>query len=325
MEETPQERVFRNPYLLSKIMQYVCVEGNQHSCYREPNSGPFFIIRQLSAASYFRHPYVVEQTFQSLSYNRWESRIVYSILLDVYEYQEPEYFLTVDRDYNKGGYRTTGELKFSYLLSHARSLLLYRASMASYGKMEYRFDEEVLTAEDVSVLSNVYELDLSGTDISDVTALRNVHWLNLSGTNVTDVSALGNVHTLDLSDTDVTDVSALGNVHVLLLSCTGVTDVSMLGNVYKLDLSNTSVEDVSALGNVHTLYLFHTPVRDVSALGNVHVLDLSWTKVKDVSALGNVHTLKLCGTNVTDVSALSRVKNLCTHHTPLFGIPIATI
>ncbi|OQR83813.1 hypothetical protein ACHHYP_14256 [Achlya hypogyna] len=50
--------------------------------------------------------------------------------------------------------------------------------------------------------------------------LGNVHTLILSGCkNVTDVSALTNVHTLHLSGIDIDDVSALGNcVELNLLS-----------------------------------------------------------------------------------------------------------
>jgi hypothetical protein len=125
----------------------------------------------------------------------------------------------------------------------------------------------------ISLLSNIYMLDLSFTIIKDVSMLCNIHTLYLNGCNkitnisisnndqdqkycnktkwnchilslcrcenLMDISALGGVHTLYLECCNkITDVSMLGNVHTLYLNnCNGITDVSMLDNVYELDLS----------------------------------------------------------------------------------------
>jgi hypothetical protein len=190
--------------------------------------------------------------------------------------------------------------------------------------------------DNLSDLSNIYKLDLSGTDVEDVSALSKVHTLKLRNTMVQDVSMLGNIHTLDLSYTNVEDVSALSKVYNLDLSFTNVEDVSALGNVHYLNLSGTSVRDVSMLGNVHTLCLYNTSVEDVSALYSVYNLDLDNTNVSDVSTFtaqcklcnckykfwnkfhNAVHILKLSGTDVTNVSMLYNVCNLdlsCTRVT----------
>ena len=49
-------------------------------------------------------------------------------------------------------------------------------------------------------------------------------------TNIKDVSMLGNVYNLNLYNTSIKNISALGNVHTLNLSyCKYITGVSMLG------------------------------------------------------------------------------------------------
>ena len=203
---------------------------------------------------------------------------------------------------------------------------------------------------DVSMLGNVYDLDLSYTNVSDVSMLGNVYALNLTHTRVIDVSKLGRVHKLNLSNTKVEDVSMLGdvydlnltdcnsvgvldslvrvhklnlsgvcihtvgmfcNVHNLTLSkCNRITDLHTLKSVHTLNVSFTFINDVSMLGDNFVLDLSNTKVEDVSMLGRVHTLNLYGTPVKDVSKLGNVHTLNLARTKVEDVSMLGRVHTL---------------
>jgi hypothetical protein len=74
----------------------------------------------------------------------------------------------------------------------------------------------------VSILGNVYSLNLSGCEkIIDVRPLRNVKILNLSGCKkITDVSPLRNVKILDLSSCrKITRVGELKNVRDLNLRC----------------------------------------------------------------------------------------------------------
>ena len=213
---------------------------------------------------------------------------------------------------------------------------------------------------DVSMLGNVYDLDLSYTNVFDVSMLGRVHKLDLSNTKVKDVSMLGNVydlnlygcviaegldmlinvHKLNLSymnidkigmfknihDLNLTghtyfeDLHTLKSVHTLTLKNSIINDFNMLGDNYKLDLSGSNVIDVSNLSNVHTLDLSSTQVKDVSMLGRVHTLNLRYTPVKNVSNLGNVHTLDLSSTRVEDVSMLGRVHTLILRDTMIQSV-----
>lgn len=124
--------------------------------------------------------------------------------------------------------------------------------------------------------------------------------LNLHGSNIRDVSMLSNIYALDLTHCHyINVVSMLGRLHKLNLLGCNITDISMLGRVHKLILSCCSqITDVSMLGNIHTLFLdYCSNVSDVSMLGNVKILNLSCSNVKDVSMLGNVHTLNLSWCN----------------------------
>ena len=108
-----------------------------------------------------------------------------------------------------------------------------------------------VTDESVSLLTNLYILNLQRTKVTDasVSLLTNLHTLNLSYTNVTDtsISLLTNLHTLKLSYTTITDasVSFLTKLHTLNLSWTKVTDsgVLQLTKLHKLNLWETSVTE----------------------------------------------------------------------------------
>jgi hypothetical protein len=96
---------------------------------------------------------------------------------------------------------------------------------------------------DLSVMSDVYSLEMSSFNIQNISALGSLHTLRLTKcecVSVTDVSALGGVHTLTLSKLPITkDVSALGTVHTLQLpNYVGITDVSALGTVKSTTVRN---------------------------------------------------------------------------------------
>ena len=127
--------------------------------------------------------------------------------------------------------------------------------------------------EDVSPLKNIKKISLLGCKkLQNLHLLCNAQELDLSNTNVRDVSAFARVHTLSLCCTDVSDVSMLGNLHKLSLSgCKNITDVSALSRVCVLSICGCSnIRDVSMLTGVNTLFIMPTCL-DVSMLRNVYV------------------------------------------------------
>ncbi len=169
------------------------------------------------------------------------------------------------------------------------------------------------------MLSDVWELtelDLTRdtSDISALGSLTNLQDLNLSGTQVSDISALGsltNLKKLDLILTDISDISALGNLTNLeelrLDTCADISILGSLTNLKKLELSDPRVSDISALGsllNLQDLDLRFTDVSDISALEsltNLEKLNLYDTQVSDISALGNLRNLNILNLSGTQV------------------------
>jgi hypothetical protein len=104
---------------------------------------------------------------------------------------------------------------------------------------------------------NCYSTDFQNRNIPDVHACASIPYLAFSYCLLPkDIHVfLSNVKEINLSGTCVEDVSCLKNAHTIILSdCQMLVDVSMLGNVYELDISSCQkIQDISSLGNVTKL------------------------------------------------------------------------
>jgi len=160
-----------------------------------------------------------------------------------------------------------------------------------------------ISVKDLSVLGNVYYLNLCACNIMDMcdnridlSALENVYSLNLSSCRFFDIIKINKIHTLNLARCFITNVSMLKDVCVLNLhACVNVRDVSPLRNVRFLCLKGCRITDVSALENVDTLDLSYCNyITNVSPLWRVRVLDLSFSpNITRVDALVNVSVLNV--------------------------------
>jgi hypothetical protein len=164
---------------------------------------------------------------------------------------------------------------------------------------------DIITVEELSVLGNVYSLNLSGCKITntnmcygsiDLSVLENVHSLNLSSCRFSEIIKINKIDTLKLSTCLVTNVTPFKDVRVLNLhGCYKIRDVSPLRNVRYICLSGCRISDLSGLENADTLDLSGcNNITDVSPLKCVRVLDLSYCiNIIHVDALVNVSTLNL--------------------------------
>ena len=160
-------------------------------------------------------------------------------------------------------------------------------------------------ANNVSMLGNLVELSIRGTNVDDVSALWRLRKLDCSDTRVRDVSMLGRLDYLNCSGNKLVDVSALGKVGCLNCSFNRIEDVSALGEVVTLNCGhNTRITDVSTLGNVEILDIACTSVSDVSMLTNVIELNIKYTRVTHVGMLLNLQVLRYTGSRVLDVDLL---------------------
>lgn len=129
-------------------------------------------------------------------------------------------------------------------------------------------------------LTDLGDLNLSGTLITDVPSLAKLEYLDLSGTAITDLwplTRLLNLRKLKLGKTFISDPSPLENLtnlEKLDLSDTLITDVSLLGNfknLTALNLSDTAITDILPLANLRSLnalYLKNTAIVDLTPLAD---------------------------------------------------------
>jgi len=155
---------------------------------------------------------------------------------------------------------------------------------------------------DLSVLGNVYSLNLSGCKITnmynsvDLSMLENVHSLNLSYCHLLEFIKINKIHTLNLAMNYITNVSVFKDVCVLnLKKCVNIRDVSPLRNVRYICLSGCRISDLSGLENADTLDLTYCDnITNVSPLSRVRVLDLSYCEnIIHIDTLVNVSVLQL--------------------------------
>jgi hypothetical protein len=199
-------------------------------------------------------------------------------------------------------------------------------SRTQFGDLTLSFTPSLKQLEHIVMTqSNLWFLNLSGTDVTDVSplsGLKRLEELQLGLTGVTDLSficPLARLTRLGLHRTGVTNIRPLSGLLALEdldLSDTAITDVSPLSPLLALrdlNLSGTRVVNLAPLSGLlalEDLDLDDTPVTDVSPLFELPVLEdlkLSGTAVIDVSALAllpNLKYLSLSGTAVTDVSHL---------------------
>jgi hypothetical protein len=185
----------------------------------------------------------------------------------------------------------------------------------------------------VEQISNLQELDLSGTQVDnglDLSVVPNLKTLNLANTQVDGqlkLPPLNNLQLLNLSRTQVDsdlDLSVISNLQELDLSGTQVDnglDLSVVPNLKTLSLPGTQVDnglDLSVVPNLKSLNLSGKKIDNglnLSVVPNLQHLYLSYTQVDnglDLSVIPNLKTLSLQGTQVDNGLDLSVVPNLKT-------------
>jgi len=181
----------------------------------------------------------------------------------------------------------------------------------------------------LSQISNLTGLNLSGNadiaDLEPISKLSNLKEINISGTPVSDLMPLRNTNNLEVLDISGTLVSNLDplryctHLRELRLKETQVTDISILStfpSIEIIDISKTpvtSLEPIRDLTQVRDLRLSQTKIADlgpVSNLINMEFLNISGTQVQSLDPLKNMSALKLLFFDNTKISDLSPLENL---------------
>jgi Leucine-rich repeat (LRR) protein len=187
--------------------------------------------------------------------------------------------------------------------------------------------------ENLSTLTSLITLNLSGTNITGLThlsSLTSLKTLILSGTEITDeglrpVSSLTSLTTLNLSGTQITDA--------------GLAPISSLTLLTTLDLSRNQITDAGlthlhSLSSLMTLNLFYTQITDegitnLRSLNTLTSLNLNRTQITDTGIvqlfpLTSLTTLNLSNTPITDKGLIQLASMTSLTHLELRGIKITS-
>lgn len=167
-------------------------------------------------------------------------------------------------------------------------------------------DPNIHTLEPLYELSDLKNLDCSGTDIEDISPIRNLNKINrldISNTAIKDISDLrytNEIKNFKADNVQLSDIEIIGLYHQM-------TNLSLVG---------TNVEDLRALSTCEMLNILNISNSKVSSLDSVelpqslHYLNISNTEISDLSPISNLENLQLLIIDNTLVTDLSPVANL---------------
>ena len=180
-------------------------------------------------------------------------------------------------------------------------------------------------------LSDLQNLNCSGTDVEDVYPIRNLNKLNnldISNTAIKDISDLrytNDIKNLKAENLRLSNIEIIGLYHKLInLSLAGsdVENVSVLSNcemLTDLDISNTKVTSLDSVvlpQSLHYLNISNTAISDLTPLENLENLQLlviDNTLVTDLSPISNLNKLnelQCRNTSISDIMPLKDMQNL---------------
>ncbi|WP_437130198.1 cell wall-binding repeat-containing protein [Peptostreptococcus russellii] len=189
---------------------------------------------------------------------------------------------------------------------------------------------------DISNNKNLYDLDLSGTQVSNIDVSKNIKLsrLNLSNTKVSeiDISNNKNLWFLELSGTQISNIDVSKNTELehlyifntklskldvthnpkllrLSLSNTNISEIDTSKNpeLFAFDIEETKVSrvDISNNKKLYEIYMTNTPIEEVDVRNNPRLghIRLEGTNVKkvDVSKNPNLVCLTLGNTDIRKV------------------------
>jgi hypothetical protein len=177
------------------------------------------------------------------------------------------------------------------------------------GKVDLSGNAAIQNLEPLNKLSDLKNVNISGTGVSDLMPLRNLNKLEI----------------LDISNTSVSKLDPLRYcilINQLRMKGTPISDLSAVPafkSLSTLDVSWTKVNSLEAIRDMATmkdLRINHTLVKDispVSTLVNLEMLNISSSPIDNLDALKslmNLHILICDSTGITSLSALDNLSGL---------------
>ncbi|MCX6306049.1 MAG: leucine-rich repeat domain-containing protein [Bacteroidetes bacterium] len=174
------------------------------------------------------------------------------------------------------------------------------------GRVDLSGNKTIVSVEPLNKLSDLKEVNISGTGVSDLMPMRNLNKMEI----------------LDISNTAVTTLEPLHyciHINQLRMKGTAVSDLSVVPvfqSLNMLDISGTRVNTLDAVTDMTTikdLRASHTSVKDIGPLAslvNLELLNISSTQVDNLDALKNLVTLRILLSDSTGIKSLAPLENL---------------
>jgi len=174
------------------------------------------------------------------------------------------------------------------------------------GRVDLSGNKAIMNLEPLNKLSDLKEVNISGTGITDLMPLRNLNKLeilDISGTGVSNLEPLHycvHINQLRMKDTPVRDLAV----------------VPLFQSLSTLDISGTKVISLSAIRDMATLKelrINHTSIKDITPLSklvNLEMLNISSTPVDDLDALKDMVNLRILLSDSTKINDLAPLDNL---------------
>ncbi|MEI7896010.1 MAG: hypothetical protein WCJ26_03160 [bacterium] len=182
----------------------------------------------------------------------------------------------------------------------------YLGQIVHASKVDLSGNATVVNLDPLNKLSELKEVNISGTGATDLLPLRNLNKLEV----------------LDISNTRVNSLEPLRfclHLSQLRMKGTPVSDLTVLSSFQSMstvDISNTQVNSLEAirdLASVRDLRINHTGIKDitpVSTLVNLELLNLSSTPVDNLDALKPLANLHVLSFDSTVIGSLAPLDNL---------------
>lgn len=187
-------------------------------------------------------------------------------------------------------------------------------------------NKEFNSLKDIDIFKNLYEINLSNTNITDISKLKEVkelYCVDLSNTKIKDVSALKDCTGLEILNLEndkgikgYEEITSLANLNISNCDIKDVQELSNLKELVEVNLSgNKNVKNISELSNLTSIYLKDTgikSIKEIENLTNLSVLDLSYNELTSIDGIANLKELTnidLSGNKITDFSNISLLKN----------------
>ncbi|MFZ4521444.1 MAG: leucine-rich repeat domain-containing protein [Bacteroidales bacterium] len=196
----------------------------------------------------------------------------------------------------------------------------FLAQIVHTGSVNLSDNKAIVNLEPLNKLSDLKEVNISGTGITDLMPMRNLNKLEILDISNTGVSTLEPLHycihinQLRLKGTPVSDLSVVPSfqsLSTLDISGTKVTSADALKDITTLTdlrMNNTSVSDltpVAGLVNLEMLNISATPVASLEALKGLANLRILWcdsTKIKSLAPLAGLSRIQRMYCNNTGVN-----------------------